>query len=97
MMAPAGGESPLDLQALLSTLEAKSSTSKQLLEAYTSLSSHLTEGELSIFERDIVEQGKRLLAVTRKHATGKGGVMDSIAQKALCVMGYCLNDKDIVR
>ena len=96
-MAMVGGESPLDLQAVLGTLEAKASSGEQLLEAYTRLSSHLTEDQLSLFERDIVEQGLRLLAVTKKHAAGRGGVMDAVAQKALCVMGYCLNDKDIVR
>lgn len=96
-MVAVPGESPLDLQALLGTLESKSSSGELLLEAYTKLSGHLNEGELSLFERDIVEQGKRLVAVTKKHARGKGGVLDSVAQKALCVMGYCLNDKEIVR
>ncbi|KAK7109715.1 telomere-associated protein RIF1-like isoform X2 [Littorina saxatilis] len=95
-MVAVPGESPLDLQALLGTLESKSSSGELLLEAYTKLSGHLNEGELSLFERDIVEQGKRLVAVTKKHARGKGGVLDSVAQKALCVMGYCLNDKEIV-
>lgn len=96
-MVAVGGESPMDLQGVLCTLESKSSSDEQRLNAYKQLTNQLVDGELSIFERDIQEQGQRLLKVTKRDVTLSGGLLDSVAQNALHVMAYCLKDPEIVR
>lgn len=96
-MVAVSGESPLDLLALLGTLESKSALSDDRLEAYNILTKHLIEGELSIFEQDIVQQGSRLLRVAKQDVTHFGELPDILIQKALHVISYCLNDQEIVR
>lgn len=96
-MVAVGGESPLDLHGILKTLESKSSSADQRLDAYTTLTGHLTEGELSLFEHDIQAEGKLLLHVAKQDIPLEGGVLDLVAQKALHVMSHCLHDTDIIR
>lgn len=96
-MVAVSGESPLDLLALLGTLESKLALSDDRLEAYNTLTIHLIEGELSIFEQDIVQQGSRLLRVAKQDVTHFGELPDILIQKALHVISYCLNDQEIVR
>ncbi|XP_076471841.1 uncharacterized protein LOC143301433 [Babylonia areolata] len=94
-MSDGSGESPLDVRNVLGVLESDASSDEQVLDAYTRLSHHISK-ELSLFERDLVEQGRRLVAVTKKHVNSDGEFKNSITSKALIVMGYCVSTKDIV-
>ena len=88
------GPTQLDLQAILATLESKNSNADQILQAYHELCKHIKDGEPTLFYREIVQHGPRLVAVSKRDAKGKG---DVIATRALNVMWYCLSDKDIIR
>ena len=91
-MADESGESPLDIKAVLGVLEDNSSGERELVEAYDTILRH-TSQQLSLFERDIVENGQRLVATTKKHIEQN---KELLVPKALNVMGYCLNIKEIV-
>ncbi|KAL8560261.1 hypothetical protein ACOMHN_005992 [Nucella lapillus] len=94
-MEEGSDESPLDLMPVLGVLESDTSSDEQLVDAYTRLSHHINK-ELSLFERDFVEHGRRLVAVTKKHMTSDGELKHSVTPKALSVMSYCVNTSDIV-
>ena len=90
----------LHLQGLLETLECDTSTDDDLLDTYCKLSAILAPQDCGVSYSGLVKERYNILTVSKIHVeksfrNDSPGVV--VAQKALCVLGYCLSDQGIIR
>ncbi|XP_052095657.1 telomere-associated protein RIF1-like isoform X2 [Mytilus californianus] len=84
----------INLAAVVAILEHESSSHEDKADAYSQVTKHMKDDDLSLFDLDLSKHGKLVVTMAIRD------ILDShpkVSHGALHVLGFCLHDKDIVR
>ncbi|XP_071158461.1 telomere-associated protein RIF1-like [Mytilus edulis] len=84
----------INLAAVIAILEQDNSSHEDKADAYSQVTKHMKDDDLSLFDLDLSKHGKLVVTMAIRD------ILDShlkVSHGALHVLGFCLHDKDIVR